>query len=63
MLTIWGRINSHNVKKVVWLAEEMGLAYDRRDVGAHALGILQRRTALPSAQSQPSLPRRCAKPI
>ena len=33
MLTIWSRINSHNVKKVVWLAEEMGLAYDRRDVG------------------------------
>ncbi|MFN3776180.1 glutathione S-transferase family protein [Sphingomonas parapaucimobilis] len=33
MLTIWGRINSHNVKKVVWLAEEMALAYDRRDVG------------------------------
>lgn len=33
MLTIWGRINSHNVKKVVWLADEMGLAYDRRDVG------------------------------
>ncbi len=33
MLTIWGRINSHNVKKVVWLAEEMGLTYDRRDVG------------------------------
>ncbi|MDZ7281623.1 glutathione S-transferase [Sphingomonas sanguinis] len=33
MLTIWGRINSHNVKKVVWLAEEMRLAYDRRDVG------------------------------
>jgi glutathione S-transferase len=33
MLTIWGRLNSHNVKKVVWLAEEMGLSYDRRDVG------------------------------
>jgi len=33
MLTIWGRINSHNVKKVVWLAEEMALDYDRRDVG------------------------------
>ncbi|WP_322963522.1 glutathione S-transferase family protein [Sphingomonas fuzhouensis] len=33
MLTIWGRLNSHNVKKVVWLAEEMGLAYDRHDVG------------------------------
>jgi glutathione S-transferase len=33
MLTIWGRLNSHNVKKVVWLAEEIGLSYDRRDVG------------------------------
>lgn len=32
-LVIWGRINSHNVKKVVWLAEEMGLAYNRHDVG------------------------------
>jgi glutathione S-transferase len=33
MLTIWGRLNSHNVKKVVWLAEELGLAYERHDVG------------------------------
>ncbi len=33
MLTIWGRLNSHNVKKVVWLAEELGLAYRRHDVG------------------------------
>lgn len=33
MITIWGRLNSHNVKKVVWLAEEIGLAYERRDVG------------------------------
>lgn len=33
MLTIWGRLNSHNVKKVVWLAEEMGLPYRRVDVG------------------------------
>lgn len=33
MLTIWGRLNSHNVKKVVWLAEEIGLAYRRHDVG------------------------------
>lgn len=33
MLTIWGRLNSHNVKKVVWLAEEIGLPYERRDVG------------------------------
>ncbi|MEG8039066.1 glutathione S-transferase family protein [Sphingomonas sp. LR60] len=33
MLTIWGRLNSHNVKKVVWLAEELGLPYERHDVG------------------------------
>lgn len=33
MLTIWGRLNSHNVKKVVWLAEEIGLEYVRHDVG------------------------------
>mgnify|MGYP002652314797 CR=1 FL=1 len=33
MLTIWGRLNSHNVKKVVWLAEEIGLPYHRIDTG------------------------------
>lgn len=33
MLTIWGRINSHNVKKVVWFAEEASLAYRRIDIG------------------------------
>ncbi len=33
MLTIWGRLNSHNVKKVVWLAHEIGIPYVRRDVG------------------------------
>lgn len=33
MLIIWGRLNSHNVKKVVWAAEEIGLRYERRDIG------------------------------
>lgn len=33
MLTIWGRLNSHNVKKVAWLADEIGLPYVRHDVG------------------------------
>jgi glutathione S-transferase len=33
MLTIWGRLNSHNVKKVAWLAVELGLAFERIDVG------------------------------
>ncbi|WP_176591122.1 glutathione S-transferase family protein [Sphingobium sp. EM0848] len=33
MLTIWGRLNSHNVKKVAWFASEIGLPYVRHDVG------------------------------
>ena len=33
MLIVWGRLNSHNVKKVVWLAEEAGILYERRDIG------------------------------
>ncbi|MEH3046912.1 glutathione S-transferase family protein [Sphingomonas adhaesiva] len=33
MLTIWGRLNSHNVKKVVWLAQEIGVPFVRHDVG------------------------------
>lgn len=31
--TIWGRLNSHNVKKVAWFAEELGLSYQRHDIG------------------------------
>ena len=30
MLTLWGRLNSHNVKKVAWLAEEIGAAIGTR---------------------------------
>lgn len=33
MLTIWGRLNSHNVKKVAWLAQEINLPHVRHDVG------------------------------
>lgn len=33
MLKIWGRINSVNVQKVVWTAEELGVAYERVDAG------------------------------
>ncbi len=33
MLRIWGRTNSVNVKKVLWLAEELGLKYERIDAG------------------------------
>jgi glutathione S-transferase len=33
MLRIWGRLSSINVQKVVWCADELGLAYERVDVG------------------------------
>lgn len=33
MLTIWGRLNSHNVKKVAWFAREIDLPHVRHDVG------------------------------
>ena len=33
MLKIWGRVNSVNVKKVLWAAEELGLEYERIDAG------------------------------
>lgn len=39
MLTIWGRMNSINVQKVVWAAEECGVAYTRHDAGM-AFGIV-----------------------
>ena len=33
MLRIWGRLSSVNVQKVVWCADELGLAYERTDAG------------------------------
>jgi glutathione S-transferase len=33
MLTIWGRPNSINVQKVLWVCHELGLAYTRFDAG------------------------------
>ena len=33
MLRIWGRVSSVNVQKVVWCADEIGLPYERIDVG------------------------------
>jgi glutathione S-transferase len=33
MLKIWGRVNSVNVKKALWAAEELGLKYQRIDAG------------------------------
>lgn len=38
MLKIWGRLSSVNVQKVVWCADELGLAYGRVDAGG-AFGL------------------------
>ena len=33
MLKIYGRSNSANVQKVLWACAEMGVSYDRVDIG------------------------------
>ena len=40
MLQIWGRISSINVRKVVWCARELGLAFERTDAGGR-FGVVQ----------------------
>jgi glutathione S-transferase len=39
-LVIWGRLSSVNVQKVVWCADELGLAYERREAGG-AFGVVE----------------------
>jgi len=38
MLTIWGRVNSINVQKVLWTVHELGLPFTRIDAGG-AFGV------------------------
>jgi glutathione S-transferase len=33
VIKLWGRTNSSNVMKVIWLLEELGLKYERTDAG------------------------------
>lgn len=33
MLKVWGRVNSVNVKKVLWMLDEVGVPYERADAG------------------------------
>ncbi len=33
MITIWGRVDAPNVRKVLWCAEELGVDYRRLDLG------------------------------
>jgi len=33
MLTLWGRTNSINVMKVLWMLDEIGMKYERKDAG------------------------------
>lgn len=40
MLRLWGRLSSINVRKVVWTAQELGLAFQRTDAGGQ-FGIVR----------------------
>lgn len=40
MLTVWGRKNSSNVKKVLWCLEELNVAYHQKDVGGPFGGLI-----------------------
>jgi len=33
MITLWGRLNSHNVKKIAWALIEMDVPFERIDIG------------------------------
>lgn len=39
MLTVWGRVNSSNVKKILWCLEELNIAYNQKDVGGPFGGL------------------------
>jgi len=39
MIKLWGRATSSNVQKVVWTLEELGIAYERIDVGGKFGGL------------------------
>ena len=39
MLTVWGRTNSSNVKKVLWCLEELNITYNQKDVGGQFGGL------------------------
>jgi glutathione S-transferase len=45
MLKIWGRKNSSNVRKPLWAAEELGLAYEAIDAGGALVWSTRRSTA------------------
>ena len=40
MLQVWGRLSSINVRKVVWCAQELGLAFQRTEAGGR-FGVVQ----------------------
>lgn len=40
MLTLWGRISSINVRKVMWCAQELGVAFERAEAGGK-FGVVQ----------------------
>ena len=43
MLKIWGRRNSANVQKVLWLTDELNLTYEQVNVGGNFGGLTEAR--------------------
>lgn len=50
MLQIWGRLSSINVRKVIWAAQEIGIAFERTDAGGPFGGV----TTPPYLQMNPN---------
>ena len=46
MLSILGRANSFNVRKVLWICDELGIAYEREDWGRGYTPTSQARSSL-----------------
>ena len=47
MIKVYGRANSINVRRVLWMLEELGLKYEREDWGRQA----DRQPGVPQDQS------------
>ncbi len=54
MITLWGRLNSHNVKKIAWALIEMDLAFVRKDIGGQ-FGYTEQYIALNPNRMVPTI--------
>lgn len=60
MLKIWGRKNSSNVRKALWIAHELGLDFESIDAGG-AFGVVNEPHYRATARATPMAWCRCWK--